>query len=186
MMMAQVGVRSTAGLVIHNHLNDINGGVLNDYSRDGAFKRPYRTGALACSCDNDAIKSTVGDLILLKQTRINKAQIGTYRIEWKFYNSDNMTWVESRLALNGVFISTNRTQNTNLPVLETHNFDVGFSAGDLLQVYGTANGDEVFVEDLRIRFDWRIENFGQPPRNTLIAALGVTDVDLLDFTILDP
>jgi hypothetical protein len=183
LMAEQVGVQSGARIGVHSHLNVNQGGLLNLYSPFAGFRRPYRTGALAVSCTNNAQKSYAGGgTVLMKEIRINTAQAGNYRIYWQMKNSDNITTVSVWFFVNGIAISPNYDEATNVYTAKTYNYDVNLNAGDLLQLYGFANGDTVWIINFRISYDWRIEHFSDGTTRVLVTALPLTDLTLLDFT----
>jgi len=185
-MARQIGVQSGARIGIHNHLNNSQGGYLHEYAGYQAFRRPYRTGALAVSCANDAEKSLdgVGVFTLMKEIRINKGQVGNYQIYFEMKNSDGMTNVRARFYVNGIAVGAIQTRNLAAYGAKTDNYDVTLAAGDLLQIYGDPLGDTVWIRNFRIKYDWRIEYFGAggAAGRVLAAPLLLTDADQLDFT----
>jgi hypothetical protein len=162
------------------------GGVLNAYSRYGAYRRPYRTGALVLSCANDAEVSLtgVGVYTLMKQTLINVAQEGNYHIDWEMRNSDNVSNVATKFYVNGVAVSAAQTRNSNVYGPKEHHYDINLAAGDLLEIWGDPLGDTVWVRNFRIRYDWQIEYFGDGTSRILVTSLPLSDADLLDFTVI--
>jgi hypothetical protein len=184
MMGAQVGVFSSYQMGLHNHLNDAQGGALNEYSRDGAYRRPYRAGALAVHIDSDAERSTASAIYTkLKEIRIETAQPGRYRIAWQARSDDVGQDIKTRFHVNGAIVSPEMTEGVVAYQDESHNYDVDLAAGDLLQIFGKRVGATTcYVRNFRIYYDWRIEYFGDGSRNTLVTALPVSDADLLDFT----
>lgn len=184
-MGAQVGCLSAFQLGIHDHLSDERGGILNAYSRYGAYRRPYRTGALVLSCDNDTERQTFSLIpVLLKETRINVAQPGRYRVRWEMKNDLGVINVSSRFYVNGAIVGALNTNGTDVWTEYFHNYDVDLAAGDLLQVWGfTANiGDRCWVRDFHIHFDWGLPGFGDGTLNNLVTGLPLSDAGLLDFT----
>src|SRR4030042_3075463 len=102
-MGAQRGVYSASLLMLHNHLNDNLGGILNAYSRDGAYRTPYRTGALAIGCGNPAERdSDAAVYTLIKETIINVAQEGRYQISWQYRSTTGVDFVYTKVYVNGV------------------------------------------------------------------------------------
>ena len=182
--MPQIGIYSAYQLGLHNHLNNTQGGILNDYSRYGAYRRPYRTGALAVHCDNDAEVFT-GNAIytLLKEILVNTDQVGEYRISWQQRSSVFGQDSRTRFYVNGVAVSAEMTEGTNVYQTETHNYDVDLAAGDLLQIYGKRVGAcDCYVRNFRIYYDWRIAYFGDGTVLNLTTPLPLSDADLLDVT----
>ena len=185
--MPQVGIYSAYQLGLHNHLDDNNGGILNDYSRYGAYRRPYRTGALALNFPNDAVRSTVeAAFVLVKETRVNVAQLGQVQIGFEMKGTDGITNAHGRLYVNGVAVGADHGSNSAVYVAYTDNYDVGFTAGDLIQIYAYSEGgaDTTSIRNFRIRYDWHLPGFGDGTVNNLAAALALTDVDILDCTII--
>jgi len=183
----QRGIYPTFQLGIHDHLDDDRGGILNAYSRDGAFRKPYRTGALAIQCANNAERTTaIPGYSLLKETRINAAQPGRYRIFWRMKNADGATTVNARFRVNGVNVSVVQSTASAVYVNKTHNYDVDLAAGDLLQIWGDPVTDEIFIDQFRIYYDWGLYQFGDGGRANLVTLLPLSSVDLLDFTNQDP
>jgi len=184
--MPQVGIPSSAFLRIHNHLNDDQGGVLNEYSRFGAFREAYRTGALAVHVDNDPERSVAGmaGYVLLKQFTVNVAQRGEYRISWEMRNADDATPVHVRVAINGVDIpASDQVTALNIYVGKIYNYDVDLAEGDLVQLFGDPQGDEVFVQSFRLYYDWCVKYFHDGTNGrVLVAPLALSDVSLIDVT----
>lgn len=184
--MPQVGLASSAFLRIHNHLNDDQGGVLNEYSRFGAFRETYRTGALAVHVDNDAEVSLAGPpgFDLLKQFTVNAAQRGAYRISWEMRNSDGMTPVHVRVAINGVDIpASDQAEAGNVYAGKIYNYDVDLAEGDLVQLVGDPQGDEVFVRSFRIYYDWCVPYFHDGAHGRVLTTpLALVDNEALDVT----
>jgi hypothetical protein len=185
----QVGIYSASQLPIHNHLNDNMGGILNEYSRFGAYREAYRTGALAVSVPSLILKDSASLVeTLIKQIRINQAYRGQWRIEWEFFSTLGASDVHTRLFLNGAPLSVDYFTTSVVNVPEAYNHDVDFAAGDLVQIWGYREGagDRVNVENFRIRYDWGIKYFGDGTSRVLPAPMALVDVDVLDFTIMDP
>jgi hypothetical protein len=185
MMGAQVGIYSAYQLGLHNHLNDDQGGVLNEYSRFGAFREAYRTGALLVHVDNDAEQSEAdhGVYWLTKQFTVNTAQRGEWRIYFEMANADNMTNVFARFYVNGVAVGAVQARNLNTYAPKTDNYDVDLAAGDLLQIYTLGNGDSVFVRNFRIYYDWAIKYFHDGTNGRVLTTpLVLADVAALDVT----
>jgi hypothetical protein len=184
--MAQVGVYSASLLMQHDHLNASMGGILNAYSRYGAYRRPFNTGALAISCDNDAqVTDNIGaDPQLMKEIRINAAQAGNFRISWRMCNVDNVSNVDAWFYVNGIVVSPIKSTTSNAWQTKTHDYNVNLALGDLLQIWGDRGLDSLNVDRFRIYYAWRIEYFGDGTVNNLITALPLSDADLLDFTAI--
>jgi hypothetical protein len=187
--MGQVGVYSASLLMEHNHLNASMGGILNDYSRYGAYREAYRTGALnveAVSLINKDSTSLVE--VLIKEIKINKGYKGQWRIEWDFFSTLGVSDVHSRLMLNGVPLSPDYFTTSSVPVTKTYDHDLAFNAGDLLQVWGyrEGGGDRVNIEGFKIRYNWGIKYFGDGTVMNLASMLPLSDIDVIDFTIQDP
>ena len=183
--MPQVGVYSAYQLGIHNHLNNDNGGILNDYSRFGAYREAYRTGALAVHVDNDAeVNSLIGVYTLLKQFTVNEGQRGEFRLSWEMKNTDNLTAVHVRVAINDVDIpASDQTENTNVYQSKIYGYDVDLNTGDRVQLLGNANGDEVWIRSFRIYYDWSIKYFHDGTNGrVLVTPLALTDTTALDVT----
>jgi hypothetical protein len=185
MMGAQVGNYSAYQLGIHDHLNDSMGGILNEYSRRGGFREAYRTGALAVHVDNDAERSSAfAGFVLMKQFYVNQAQRGEYRIVWEMKNSNNVTPVSVRVAINGVeIVASNQDESGNIYAQKFYNYDVDLAEGDLVQLFGDANVDTVWIRNFRIYYDWCIKYFGDGLGGWILAApLVLTDAALLGVT----
>ena len=185
-MASQVGVQSGARLGIHSHLNISQGGILNEYSRDGAYRRPYRTGALLAHTDNDTERSLtgIGAWTLMKQFRVNSNRVGSFQYNWEMKNFDNVTAVQSRFYLNGALVGAIENNATNIWVNKSHDSDINLNEGDTLEIWGHDQGDTVYIRMFRIYYDWRIEYFGNGTRNVLNAPLALTDLDVLDLTVV--
>ena len=183
--MAQTGILSTFQMGLHNHLDADNGGILTEYSRYGAYRRPSRAGACAVSVPNDAeVSNPDGVWTLLKQFTVNEVLEGTFRIYWEAKNTDNVTVVNTRFYVNGVAVSGIVNDNSNVYSFATYNYDVDLAEGDLLQIWGNSNADVVWVRNFRVEYDWTLPAFGDPAlaRNVLAAALALTDADAIDIT----
>ena len=181
-MAEQVGVQSGARIGIHNHLNISQGGILNL----SGFRRPYRTGVLALSVNNDAEKLEATGAILpayalMKEIRINTAQVGQYRIAWEMRNDLNVINMYTQLWVNGVAVGASSASGSSVYLPYTRNYDVNLAAGDLIQLYGSRNavGDWCYVQLFRIYYDWHIEYFND---NILNTSLPLSNADLLDVT----
>jgi len=185
-MGAQVGILSAFQLGQHDHLSAERGGLLHAYSRYGAFRTPYRTGALIVHCDNDVENSYAGiGFDAVKETLINVAQPGRYRISWRMKNFDNVTAVHARVAINDVDIPASDQANaTDVYVGKTYNYDVDLAAGDRVQIVGDPVGDRVFIDEFRIYYDWGIAYFGDGTFNNLVTLLPLSDAELLDFAVV--
>ena len=184
-MGAQCGVLSAFQLGIHDHLTNERGGILNAYSRYGAYRRPYRTGALAVNFPNDAVRSTAnGAYTELKRTLVNATQAGEVVFSFDMRGTDGVTFNSSRVRVNGVNIGVLHNSNSNVWVTYTDTYDLGLIAGDLLQVWALSAGgaDTVSIRNFRIYYDWHLPGFGDGTVNNLTAPLALTDVDLLDLT----
>jgi hypothetical protein len=184
-MMGQVGIYSAYQLGLHNHLDNNNGGTLNDYSRFGAFRETYRTGALAVNVANDAEVSEAdhGVYWLTKQFTINEAQRGEWRIYFEMANADNMTVVNARFYVNGAAVGAVQARNLNTYAAKTDNYDVDLAAGDLLQIYTLGNGDSVFIRNFRIYYDWSIKYFHDGTNGRVLSTpLTLTDTTAIDVT----
>ena len=187
--MGQVGIYSASLLGMHNHLNDSQGGLLNEYSRDGAYRTPYRTGALAVSTQSPLEKiSTSLVWAKIKQIRVNKAYPGQFVMSWTMRNLLGAHDVHSRFYVNDAPIGADEADDSAIPVTKIHNYDVALAAGDLLQIWGYRAdvGDEVAIEMFEIKYDWGIKYFGDGTRNNLATILLLVDTDVLDITIQDP
>ena len=188
--MPQVGIYSAYQLGLHNHLNNENGGILHDYSRYGGFRSPYRTGALAVHADNDAEVSSVQGppYTLLKQFTFNADYYRcSFQIYWEAKNADNATTVNTRFYRNGTAVSGVVNDATNVYSAVTYNYDPAAGSiveGTLFQIYGQANGDQVFVQNFRIYYDWHVAGFGDPSLgiNLLTTSLPLDDTTSIDVT----
>ena len=182
-MGAQVGIYSAYQLGIHGHLNNDDGGILNEYSRDGAFMEAYRTGALAVHVDNDAeVLTGLDGYILLKQFSVNTAERGEFRFTWQSRTNWAGQPIWTQFYVNGVAVGAEDTHAFEAYQNVLHNYDVNLAAGDLLQIYGKATmGASLFVRNFRIYYDWALKYFGNAEK-TLTAPLALTNADLLDVT----
>lgn len=183
--MGQVGIYSAYQLGLHNHLDNNNGGILNDYSRFGAFRESYRTGALAVHADNDAEvhEPDHGIYWLTKQFTVNTAQRGEWVISFEMHNDDNMTNVNARFYVNGAAVGAVKSNATNAYQTKTDNYDVDLAAGDLLQIWTNGNGDSVYIRNFRIYYDWAIKYFHDGTNGrVLVTPLTLTDNEVIDVT----
>jgi len=186
--MAQIGIYSVALLMQHNHLNDTMGGVLNDYSRYGAYRRAYRTGALACTVTNNAVKTQDTDLgfLLMKEILVNTAQAGAFLFRWDMNSVDNATMCHTFVGVNGVMLGAFVDRNVVGYLTTSRNYDLGLAVGDRIQIWGSTDDDTgghaVGIRNFSINWDWRVEHFGDGTSRVLTTALPLSDVDLIDVT----
>jgi len=182
--MAQVGVYSASLLMQHSHLNASMGGILNTYSRDGAYRTPYRTGALAIGCGNPTERdSDAAVYILIKETVINVMQEGRYQISWQYRSTTGVDFVYTKVYVNGVAFGAEKTTLNVAYQDATQNYDVDLAAGDLIQIWGYAdNPTHLRVRNFSVKYDWGLSYFGDGTRNNLVTLLPLSDVDIIDFT----
>ncbi len=183
--MGQVGIYSAYQLGLHNHLDNNNGGTLNEYSRFGAFRETYRTGALAVNVANDAevIEPDHGVYWLTKQFTVVTAQRGEWRIYFEMANFDNVTNVNARFYVNGAAVGAVQSRALNTYAPKTDNYDVDLAAGDLLQIWTNANGDTVYIRNFRIYYDWAIKYFWDGTDGRVLSTpLTLTDTTAIDVT----
>jgi hypothetical protein len=185
-MGAQVGCLSAFQLGIHDHLSNERGGILNAYSRDGAYRMPYRTGALAVGCGNPAERDTDAiAYVLVKQTRVNVMQEGRYQVSWQFRSTSGVDFVYTKVYINGVAFGAEKTTLNVAYQDAIQNYDVDFAAGDLIEVWGYAdNPTHLRVRNLSIKYDWGLSQFGDGTRNNLVTVLPLSDNDVLGFTAI--
>ena len=184
--MPQVGVYSAYQLGLHNHLDDNNGGLLNDYSRYGAYREAYAAGT-AITFPNDAEVTVINPAYdLIKEIRVNKAILGTFYISWRMRNSDGVTSVRSKFYVNGVAKSPEKATTSNVYAGQNYTYSVDLAAGDLLQIYGysVAGADAIFIDQFRIRFGYQILYFGDGTKFNLTSALALSDTDAPDMTVI--
>lgn len=181
MNMGQVGIYSASLLMLHDHLDDNFGGVLNAYSRDGAFMETYRTGALAVHVANDAeVNSSIGIMTLLKQYTANRDIKGEFQFRWDSRSSVLGIQISTRLYVNNVAVGVLDTHDSNGYDTIIANYDLDIAAGDLLQLWGRRHGaNTVFVRNFRIYYDWAIKYFGNNQK-LLTAPLNLANTELID------
>jgi len=184
MMGAQVGCLSAFQLGIHDHLSDERGGILNAYSRDGAYRTPYRTGALALGCGNPTERdSDAAAYALIKETVINVMQEGRYRIAWQYRSTTGVDFVYTKVYVNGVAFGGEKSTLAIAYQDATQNYDVDLAAGDRIQIWGHAdNPTHLRVRNFSVLYDWGLSQFGDGTRNNLVTRLPLSDVDIIDFT----
>ena len=183
--MAQAGIYSAYQLGLHNHLDNTNGGILNDYSRFGAFREAYRTGALAVHVDNDAeVTSAAAVYTLLKQFTIRTAQKGEYRIAWESASTVAGQDIATRFYVNGVAVGAADTHDSAIYQAVTEDYDIDLALGDLIQVYGRRVGAcSVKVRNFRIYYDWAIKYFHDGTHGRVLTTpLTLSDTTALDVT----
>ncbi len=183
--MSQVGIYSAYQLGLHNHLNNSQGGVLNDYSRFGAFREAYRTGPLAVHVDNDAeVQSAAAIYTLLKQFTVVTAQKGEYRIAWQSASTVGGQNISTRFYVNGAAVGAADTHNSAIYQDVTEDYDIDLAAGDLIQVYGRRVGAcEVKVRNFRIYYDWAVKYFHDGTNGRVLTTpLALADTTALDVT----
>lgn len=182
-MAEQIGVQSGARVGIHNHLNISQGGILNEYSRDGAFMETYRTGGLAVHVDNDdEVISGIDALVLVKQFTVDTAQRGEFRFTWQSRTSLLGEPVNSVLYVNGVAVGADNIHANDVYQNHLHNYDLDLAVGDRIQIYALATmGHQVRIQNFRIYYDWAVKYFGDSGK-VLVAPLLLTNNDLIDVT----
>ena len=187
-MADQIGVQSGARIGIHSHLNISQGGILNEYSRYGAYRRAYNTGALARSVTNNAVKTqdTDSGFLLMKEILINTAQAGAVVFKWDMNSVDNATMCHTFVGVNGVILGAFVDRNVVGYLTTSRNYALGLAVGDRIQIWGCTDDDTgghaVGIRNFQILWDWRIEHFGDGTSRVLTTALPLADVDLIDVT----
>lgn len=183
-MGAQIGILSAFQLGIHDHLSNERGGILNEYSRYGAYRTPYRTGALAIGCGNLTERdSDAAAYALIKETRIDQAQEGRYQIKWEFRSTSGVDFVYTKVYINGVAFGAEKTTLAVAYQDAIQNYDVDLALGDLVQIWGYAdNPTHLRVRNFSVLYDWGLSYFGDGTRNNLVAMLPLSDVDIISFT----
>jgi hypothetical protein len=119
---------------------------------------------------------------LLKEIQINEDYEGQWRISWQMRNADNVTFVGTQFFVNGVGIGAVETTASNAYVGKVANYDVNLAAGDLIQLWGDSDLDQIFVRNFRIYYDWRLSHFGDGTILNLSTPVALSDADLLDVT----
>ena len=183
--MAQVGVYSAALLMQHSHLDANQGGVLNDYSRFGAYRESVSSGA-TCVIPHDPEGDEAALILsLVKEIRINLAYRGTFNITWQYRSTDGINNVETRFYVNGapqgaLYVTSNIAYQN---VAETYLVD--FAQNDLVQLYARATNAATSCRyrNFRITYDWELQYFGDGTYFNLAVPLALTDADLLDYTL---
>lgn len=184
--MPQVGIYSAYQLGLHNHLNATQGGILNDYSRHGAYRIPQRTGGLAIHTAAPGETFTgLNVMTLLKELRIDETRPGRVQVNYDYWSLlGGANNVNARFYVNGVAVGALQTGPG--PTTVTENYDVGFTNGDLLQIWGRriAAGDECHIDNFYIAYDWHLLYFGDGTINNLVTTLPLTDADDLLNTVI--
>jgi len=187
----QVGIYPTFQLGIHDHLTDDRGGVLNAYSRYGAYKRMYRTGAGLIHTSGGAPNTT--DVLfplpmaLIKSLRIDETRPGQVILRYTYESPVGMDHVDAQAFIyraGAVFWTGGGPNHGFGPTTIAENYNNGFIAGDLVQVWGRVYDalDICLITNLEIEYDWRIPGFGDGTFNNLNTALPVSDLDELLHT----
>ncbi len=183
MGMQQAGVQAAYQLGIHNHLNDSLGGLLNAYSRFGAYREALSTAA-TISLDNDGAKTNVGAGVytLLKETRIltitDNFQKGSFLISFQMKTNTAPNAVQAKVYINDLPVSIEFSDVTGGYVLKSHTLAGTLYPGDKVQVWvKDVLSAGVSVINLRISFGWRIAGFGDGTSRVLTVPLAVTDAD---------
>jgi len=192
LMAEQVGVQSGARIGLHSHLNMSQGGILNEYSRYGAYKRFYRTGAGIIHTSGGLPNSTgvivPNPMVLIKSLRIDETRPGQCILHYTYAcGGGGIDHVDAQAFIYraGALFWTGAGPNHGAgPTVITENYDNGFIAGDLIQVWGRAYvaGDTCDILVFDIEYDWRIPGFGDGTFNNLNTALPVSDIDELLHT----
>jgi len=184
--MAQIGIYSVALLMQHDHLNTTMGGILNSYSRDGAFRSFYRTGPGHVVTPGSAAASTTNAaLTLLMEIRIDETRLGQCIISYTYWSTlGGANHVDARLYLNGAVLGP--LSHGAGPTIVAHNHDLGFTAGDLVQIWGNRiiGGDTCNIDTFTLTYDWELVQFGSSAtRNQLATHLPLDDHDELEHTV---
>ena len=182
--MGQVGIYSAYQLGIHNHLDNQNGGVLNEYSRDGAYREATNTDTLYIHAINDtAVENCHVNWHVMKQFIVNASQRGKYQITWEsrslYFGED----VRSQIYINDAPFGAPFTHSSNAYQLHSVDYDFDLVEGDLIQIYGAplTHDNCLYVRHFRIAYNWSIVYFGNREK-TLKTPLELTEDDLIDVT----
>ena len=182
-MAEQVGVQSGARIGLHSHLNISQGGILNEYSRHGAYKRFYRTGAGIIHTSGGVPNFNASAVMtLIKSLRIDETRPGQCLINYTYASGGTgFNAVDARFYVNGIPVGV---LQSGMGAVVQENYDVGFTNGDLVQIWGRriTAGDQCDITNFYIEYDWRIPGFGDGTFNNLNTALPVSDIDELLHT----
>ena len=188
-MAEQVGVQSGARIGLHSHLNISQGGILNEYSRYGAYKRFYRTGAGIIHTSGGAQNATnLNVMTLIKSLRIDETRPGQTLLRYTYESAlGGIDHVDAQAFIyraGAIFWTGGGPNHGAGPTIITENYDNGFIDGDLIQVWGRiyTGGDDCIITNFELEYDWRIPGFGDGTFNNLNTALPVSDIDELLHT----
>lgn len=186
-MADQVGCQSGSKLTIHNHLNISQGGFLNAYSRDGAYRETW-SGAATILISNNTERIKTGTLgwemikrITIGAIGIDNFQKGSMTMRFDMHTNTAPNAVSAQICIrhNGVETwSVVFTDVTGAYVQKTHTFTGTLYTDDTIEVWVDDNGgDGVSVRNFRLSFGWRVTNFGDGTTKILTTPLSLTDVD---------
>ena len=179
----QIGMLPSFRTMQHNHLDIYNGGVLNEYSRYGAYREAYNGATVQLT--NNTERHTLDTVEhLLKEISISAIapagfQKGTWGWGFQMRTSIALTQVTAGVYRNGLLLSSFNETNIAYQA-KTYNWpSVTLYAGDKLQIWGYSSDGvaECYVRNMYFQFGWRIAYFGDGTKNLLTAPLAVTDAD---------
>lgn len=173
----------------HSHISVAQGGILNAYSRYGAYREAY-SGAATVSLANDTerIKAApTSGAEIVKRTRIsaivNDQQQGSFTFRYDYHNTLGVgfpidMWIERWRAGSPTTIDffsndnagySTRSVTWSGTILPGDYFTVAFSIADA--------GNDGYCRNFRINFGWRISYFGDGTSRVLTAPLALSDTD---------
>lgn len=186
-MADQVGCQSGSKLSLHSHLNISQGGILNAYSRDGAYRETW-SGAAAVTISNDAARVMTGTIgwerikrIIVNTIGIDGFQKGSMTMRFDMQTNTAPNAVSAQICINHNGVETWSivfTDATGGYVQKTHVFTGTLYEGDEVQIWVDDNGgDGVSIRNFRLSFGWRIPYFGDGTENVLTTPLPLNDTD---------
>lgn len=196
--MAQVGVKATLALPVHDHATDPAGGKLYKEAFDVSIYRSEiefsESDSLGASNDNEKTTRSLTP-VLLKEIRIkinpsypyyifNQTISSIIRVKFDLNSSDENYLAFARVYLNG---SPKGALRSKTGGYYTFSEDINFGVlkdGDLIQLYGyTENAlADCMVKNLRLYFNYIIRHFTNIFEFPMKSFYGGSNADICLFT----
>ena len=185
--MSTVGIVSAQLTMQHSHLNASQGGVLNAYSRFGAYRAAVAGATISLANANEKIRTGPG-YALLKETTIADVtdgfQAGVFSIQFELKTGTNPNQVNAKVYINDIVKSGILSDVTGVYANKIYTFTGTLYKGDRVQVYADDPASVgAYIRNFNIKFGWAIPYFGDGTTRTLTTALTLADSDN-PFTIV--
>ena len=169
--------------MMHNHINDSQGGILNAYSRDGAYRKMISSSSTVSITDAAEKHSNAPAYTKIKEIKISDLtdgfQAGEFTASYDLKNIVAGKTAYAKLYINGFAVGSEMTEAGNAYVNQSEAITgVTLKKNDLLQIYvkSQATGT-AYVENFIISFGWQIAYFGTGTVKKLSVPLALSDTD---------